>query len=98
MNVSASCEGALPLSNLLKIHLQKGSILCICLRVSFQSSIQGGGALTLSVVDASIGCVVSVQLHVLLQVWVIGPSGEDVTNILIEAVGVVGSVLDIYYS
>ena len=32
--------------------------------------------------------VVSVGLHVLLQVWVAGPSGVDVTNILIEAVEV----------
>ena len=29
MNMSTSCEGALPLSGLLEIHLQKGSVLYI---------------------------------------------------------------------
>ena len=51
---------------------------------------RGEGAFTLSVVDASLGSVVSVGLHALLQVWVAGPSGIDVMNMLIEAVGVVG--------
>ena len=41
VNVSTSCESALPLNNLLEIHLQKGSILCMNLRVSFQSSVRG---------------------------------------------------------
>ena len=92
MNVSTSCEGTLPLSNLLEIHLQKGSFLCISLRVSFQSSVRGGGAFTLSLVDVVIGSagVVSAVLHVLLQVQMAGPSGVDVTNILLEAVRVVG--------
>ena len=87
------CKGAVPLSSLLEICLQKGSILCISLRASFQSSVRGGGAFTLSVVDVvvgSVGGVVSVGLHVLLQVWVAGPSEADVSNMLIEAVGVVG--------
>ena len=90
VNVSASCEGALPLSNLLEIHLQKKSILCISLRVFFQSAMRGRGPFTLSVVDASVGNVVSVGLHVLLQVQVAGQSGVDVTNMLEEALGVVG--------
>ena len=45
----------------------------------------------MSVVDVvvgSVGGVVSVGLHVLLQVQVAGPSGVEVTNMLIEAVGV----------
>ena len=72
VNVSTSYEGALLLSNVLEIHLQQGSALCINLRVSFQSSMRGGGAFTFSVVDVvvgSVGGVVSVVLHVLLQVW-----------------------------
>ena len=93
VNVSTSCEGTLPLSSLLDIHLQKGSIICISLGVSFQSPVRCGGPFTLSVVDAvvgSVGGVVSVWLPVLLQVWVVGPSWVDVTRMLIEAVGFVG--------
>ena len=58
-----------------------------------------GGAFTLSLVDAgarSVGVVWAV-MHVLLQVQV-GPSGVDVTNILIKAVGVARGVLNIYQS
>ena len=47
---------------------------------------------TLSLVDVgivSVGVVLAV-LCVLLQVWVAGPLGVDVTNILIKAVGVTG--------
>ena len=54
---------------------------------------RGGGAFTLLVfhmVLTSVGGVVSVGLHVLLQVWVAGPSGVDVTNMLMEAVEVSG--------
>ena len=51
---------------------------------------RGGGAFTLPVVDAPVRDVVSVGLHVLMWVLVAGPSGVDVTDILIEAVGVVG--------
>ena len=93
VNLSTTCQGALPLSTLLEIHLQKGYVLCMNLRVSFQSSVRGGGAFTLSVVDVVIGYVRSVVLavlHVLLWVWVAGPSGVDVTNMLIKAVGVAG--------
>ena len=60
VSVSTSCKGALPLSNLLEIHLQKGSILCIRLRVSIWSSMREGDSFTLSVVDGSVGDVVSV--------------------------------------
>ena len=54
---------------------------------------RGGGAFTLSVVDVVltfVGYVVLVGLCVLLQVWVAGPSGVDVTNLLMEAVEVTG--------
>ena len=90
VNESLLCEGALPLSNLLEIHLQQGSILCMSLKVSFQSSMRGGGAFTLSLVDGVVGSVSSVVLHVVLWVWVARPPGVDVTNMLIEAVGVAG--------
>ena len=52
-----------------------------------------GGAFTLSVVDVVVtfvGGMVSVGLHVLLWVQLAGPSGVDVTNMLIEAVVVPG--------
>ena len=93
VNVSISCEGALALSNLLEICLQKGSILCVSLRVSFQSSVRGGGAFNLSLVDVvvgSVGAVVLAVLHILLWVWVAGPSGVDMTIMLIDAVGIAG--------
>ena len=51
MNVSTSCEGALPLSSHLEIHLQDRSVLCISQRVSLQSSVRDAGALPLSVFD-----------------------------------------------
>ena len=92
LNVFTLCEGALPLSHLLEIHLQKGSILCMSLRVSFQSAVRVGDGFTLSLVDvvlAFVGVALAV-LHVLLWMQVAGPSGVDVPNILIEAVGVVG--------
>ena len=46
----------------------------------------------MSLVDVgiiSVGVVLAV-LYVLLQMWVAGPSGVDVTNMLIKAVGVTG--------
>ena len=54
---------------------------------------RGGGTFTLSVVDVgltSVGSMVSIGLCVLLEVQVAGPSGLDVTNMLIESVGVAG--------
>ena len=79
------CEGNLPLGNLLDICLQKGSVPCMSLQVSFSSSMRGGGAFNLSLVDVvvgSVGAVVSAVLPILLQVWVAGPSTVDVTNML----------------
>ena len=93
VNVSTSCKGAFPLSNLLEICLQRGSILFMSLRVSFQSSVRGEGAFALSLVDlasGSIGGVVMALLHVLPPVQVVGPPGVDVTSMLIEAVAVAG--------
>ena len=43
-----------------------------------------------NVIVGSVGGVVSVELHVLLWVQVAGPSGVDVTNMLIEGEGFVG--------
>ena len=51
---------------------------------------RSGGAFTLSVVDASVGDMGLIELHVLLWVQVEGPSGVDVTNMFIEAVGIFG--------
>ena len=51
---------------------------------------RGGGALTLTLFDvdlASLGCVVSVEVHALLKVQVAGLCTVDVTNMLIESVG-----------
>ena len=76
VNVSTSCEGALSLSNLLQIHLQQGSILCMIVRVSFQSSVRGGGAFILSIADVVVGYVgvaVFAVLHILLGVRLAGP-------------------------
>ena len=59
--------------------------------MSLQSSIRGGGALTLSVFDVdltSAGGVVSVGIHVSL--WVAGPSRVDVTTMLMEVLEVTG--------
>ena len=50
----------------------------------------GGGAFSLSVIDASVRDVVSVGLHVLLWVCMEGPSVVDVINLFIEAVQAVG--------
>ena len=92
VNVFTSCKGALPLSNILEIHLQKGSILCMSLRVSYWSAMRLGDVFTLSLVNVGVVYVdvVSAVLHVLLWVWVEGPSEVDVTNIKIKAVGVAG--------
>ena len=48
-------------------------------------------------VDASVGDVVSVGLHVLLWMQVAGPSQVDVTNMLIGAAKVVGVSLTSTY-
>ena len=92
VNVSTLCEGTLPLSNLLEIHLQKESVLCMSLGVSFLFSVRGGSAFIMSLIDPVVGSVgvVLAVLCVLLWVWVAGPSGVDVTNILIKAVGLAG--------
>ena len=56
-----------------------------------QSSVRGGGALTLSVFNVdltSVGSVVFVGVCVLLQVQLAGPSKVDVTTMLKEALEV----------
>ena len=92
VNVSTSCEGSLLLSNLLEIHFQKGSVLCMSLRASFLSSVRGRGTFAVSLVDEVVGSagVVLAVLCIFLWVWVAGASGVDVTNILIKAVGIDG--------
>ena len=47
---------------------------------------------TMSLVDAVVGSagVVLAVLCILLWVWVVGPSKLDVTNILVNAVGITG--------
>ena len=88
-----SWEGALPLSSHFEMHLQKGSVYCICCRVSLQSSMSGGGSLTLSVFDVdgtSAGGAVFVGVSVLLWVWKVGQFRGDVTTMLMEALEVSG--------
>ena len=73
----------LPLSSNFKIHLQKGSVLCISQRIG------GGDAFFQSVFDVVltfVGGMVSAGVYVLLWVWVAGQSGVDVTKMLMEAV------------
>ena len=88
VNVSTSCKGALPLSNLLKnrfaegicpLHEPKSVLLIFC---------QQWTCIYL-VIRICKGVVLAV-LHVLLWVWVAGPSGVDVSNMLIKAVVAVG--------
>ena len=93
--MSATSEDALPLSSHFEMHLQKRSVFCISQRVSLWSSVRDGGALAVSVFDVDVvltsaGGVVSVGVSVLLQVWVAGPSGVDVTTMLMEALEVTG--------
>ena len=86
VNVSILCEGPLPLSNLLEIHLQKASVLCMSVTVSFLSSVKDGGAFTLSLVDVVVGSKSSVVLAILiglLWVQIARPSGVGVTKMLI---------------
>ena len=90
MKVSASWVGALSLRSYFKMHLQKGSIFCISERVFLQED-----ALAVSVFDVGVdltseGGVVSVDVNILLWVWVAEPSGVDVTNMLIRALEVTG--------
>ena len=70
VNVFTSWEDALTLSNLFELHLQKGSVLCMSLRVSFSSAVRVRGAFTLSLVDVGVVSVyvVLAVLCVLLQV------------------------------
>ena len=86
VNVSTLCEGALPLSILLEIYLEKGSVLCMSLTVSFLSSVRGGGMFTMSLVNAFVGSagMVLAVLCILLWVWMAVPSMVDITNILIK--------------
>ena len=52
---------------------------------------RGGGAFPFSVFDVvltSLGGVVSVGVHVLLQMWVVGLYWVEVTNMLMEAMEV----------
>ena len=61
--------------------------------MSYQSSVRGGGAFTLSLVDVvvvSVGGMLLAMLHILLWVGVAEPAGVDVINMLIEAVGIAG--------
>ena len=93
--MTASMEGALPLSSHFEMHLQKGSVFCISQIVSLQSFIRGGGALTLSVFDVDVdlisaGSVVYVGVSVLLWVWEVGPSAVDETTMLMGVLEVTG--------
>ena len=91
--MSISWKGALPLSSHFEMHFLKGSAFCISQRVSLQSSMRDEGAFTLSVFDVDltyVGGVISVDVSVLLQVQVVGPSRVDVSTMLLEAFEVTG--------
>ena len=80
---SASCLGAFSLDRCLEMHLQNGSILCICTSACNLSVVSGFGvvlgmSVTSGVTASDWGCTVgsSVMLHwaLLLLVWNVGPS------------------------
>ena len=93
--LSASWWSALPLSNHLEICLENGYVFYIYSKVSLQTSVRGGGAFTLVVSccdgdGISAGGIVSDNAFVLLWMWVPGPSGVDVTTMLMRMLAAAG--------
>ena len=85
---SASCLGDFPFDRCLEMHLQKGSVLCICTSACNLSSVSSFGmASNVSVILVTSGVTVSVVdsamlwWAVLLQVWNVGPSWLVADNI-----------------
>ena len=92
VNVFILFEVTLPLSNLLEIWLLKGSVLCMFLRVSFQSSVICGGVFTLPLVDVVV--VSAVVISAVLLCFATGAASRTIWGrcncILINAVAVAG--------
>ena len=89
VKVANSWWGALPFSNLLEMHLQNGSVLCICSKASRCSAVNGFGVVvgsweTWCVVSGWGVEVVSEVFWVWLLAWKAGPSLEEAVNILID--------------
>ena len=81
---SASCFGAFPFDRCLEMHLQKGSVFCICSSACNLSLVSGFGAasgvavgisgVTVSVLGCRVRSSVLLCWTVLLLVWKAGPS------------------------
>ena len=83
---SASCFGAFLFDRLLEMHLQKGSVLCICSSACNLSSVSDFGmafgmsvtvvisGVTVSVLGCRMRSSVMLCCAVLLLVWNVGPS------------------------
>ena len=90
VKVSHSWWGALPFSNLLEMHLQNGSVFCICSTASTWSTVSGFGAVVGSweIWGVVSGCGVEVVLEgvfcVQLLVWKAGPSVEEAVSMLTD--------------
>ena len=79
VNVLDLSWDAFPLFSHQEMHLQKGSVHCICSRISLLSLVSGGGTFTLVLPGSGI----TNGAMVLLQVHVAGPSvGEAVTALM----------------
>ena len=90
VKVSNSWWGALPFSNLLEMHLQNGSVFCICSNASKWSAVSGLGVVVGSWEiwgDVS-GCGVKVVLEELccvqLLVWKTGLSVEETVSMVTD--------------
>ena len=87
---SNSWWGALPFRNLLEIHLQNGSALCICSKASKQSAVSGFGVVVGSweIWGAASRCGAEVVLEevycVQLLVWKARPSVEEAVSMLTD--------------
>ena len=92
VKVSNSWWGALPFNNLLEMHLQKGSVFCICSKASKHSDVSGFGVVVgpWEMWGVVSGCGIEVVLEVFwvqLLVWKAGPSmkeaGKMLTDVLV---------------
>ena len=89
VKVSNLLCGALPFSSLLEMHLQKGSILCICSKASHQSAVNDFGVGVSSWDMCGVGVtggaeVGSEILWVWLLVWKAGLSFREAVSMLID--------------
>ena len=100
VKVAALWWSALQLSNNLGIHLKNGSLFCLYSNISLWFSMKGRDAFTIVVSccdggETSAWGIMSINVFVVLWVWVAGPSGGDVTTMLMRmlaAAGVLGTL------